>query len=367
LFRIRGTGQSEVSESWALGSLLIAPRPVLGALFSSWIYRISDLRLLISGVCALLFALCASTEAQQAKIPRVGYVSTNYASSPGPLVEAFRHGLRDLGYVDGKNIVLEYRYAEGKDERMRGLVNELVNLNVDVLVVPTGVAARAAKQATTTIPIVMIIQEDPVAIGLVDSLARPGGNLTGLARLQRQLSGKRLELLKEAVPRLVRVGVLRDSESEPGILGIQQYQSAAQALKIQLHSLDVQGPSPDLEQAFHIASSRRTDGLVTITSTLLFRWQKEIADLANKHRLPSMFEGSSWVDVGGLVSYSTNDGEIFRRAAVYVDKILKGAKPADLPVEQPRKFELVINLKTAKQIGLTIPPNVLARADKVIK
>jgi putative ABC transport system substrate-binding protein len=317
---------------------------------------------------AALFALDAPVQGQQPrKIPRVGYVSTNYPSSPGPLVEAFRQGLRELGYVDGKTIVVEYRYAEGRDERMRGLVNELVHLSVDVLVVPTGVAARAAKQATKTIPIVMITQVDPVVTGLVDSLARPGGNLTGLARLQRQLSGKRLELLKEAVPRLARVGVLRDAESEVATIGFTEYESAARALNIQLHSLEVQGPSPDLERAFHAASSKHTGALVTITSTLLFRWQKEIADLANERRLPSMFEGSSWVDVGGLISYSTNDGEVFRRAAYYVDKILKGTKPSALPIEQPTKFDLVINLKTAKQIRVTIPPNVLARANKVIR
>jgi putative tryptophan/tyrosine transport system substrate-binding protein len=322
---------------------------------------------LFSFVCALLFALCSSAEAQQVKTPRIGYVSTNYASSPGPLVEAFRQGLRELVYVDGKNIVVEYRYAEGKDERMRGFVDELVQLNVDVLVVPTGVGARAAKEATKTIPVVMITQADPVITGLVDSLARPGGNVTGLARLQRELSGKRLELLKETVPRLARVGVLRDTKSEPAIIGFKDYASAAPALKIQLHSLEVQGASPDLERAFHTALSKHAGALVTITSTPLFRWQKEIVDLAKKHRLPSMFEGSSWVEFGGLISYSTNDAEVFRRAAVYVDKILKGAKPADLPVEQPTKFELVINLKTAKQIGLTIPQSVLYQADKVIK
>jgi putative ABC transport system substrate-binding protein len=315
---------------------------------------------------AMLFTLCVPAQAQQAKVPRIGYVSTNYASSPGPLVEAFRQGLRDLRYVEGTNIIVEYRYAEGKDERMPALVNELVHLNVDVLVVPTGVAARIAKQATKTIPVVMIIQLDPVASGLVDSLARPGGNLTGLARLQRELSGKRLELLKEAVPRLASVGVLGDAESATAT-GFKEYETAAQALKLGLHSLKVHGPSPDLERAFQTASSKHTGALVTITSTLLFRRQKEIAELANKYRLPSMFEGSSWVDGGGLISYSTNDGEVFRRAAIYVDKILKGAKPADLPIEQPTRFELVINLKTAKQIGLAIPPNVLARADRVIK
>jgi ABC-type uncharacterized transport system substrate-binding protein len=318
-------------------------------------------------VCALLQALCLRVEAQQARIPRVGYVSTSHASSPGLLVSTFRQGLRELGYIEGKNLVVEYRYAEGKDERISTLVKELVQLRVDVLVVPTGFAARAARQASSTIPVVMITQVDPVATGLVDSLARPGGNLTGLARLQRQLSGKRLELLKEAVPPLARVGVLHDAESEIALIGFKEYESAAQGLKIQLFSMRVQGPMPDLKGTLLTASYKHMGALVTVTSTRLFQRRKEIADLAQKYRLPSMFEGSSWVEVGGLASYSTNDGEIFRRAAVYVDKILKGALPAELPIEQPTKFELVINARTAKQIGLSIPPNMLARADRVIK
>jgi putative ABC transport system substrate-binding protein len=319
----------------------------------------------IAGV--LLFALAMNAQAQQGKIPRIGYASTNYASAPGPLVESFRQGLRDLGYVDGKNIVVEYRFAEGKDDRMRVLVKELVDLRVEVLVVPTFDAVRSAKQATTSIPIVMVVNADPVTTGLVDSLARPGGNLTGVSRLQLQLSGKRLELLKETVPRAARVAVLRDAESQAANIALKEYESAAAGLKVQLQPLDVRGPAPELDRAFRAASSKQTDALVTITTTVLFRRQKEIVELANKQRLPSMFEGSSWVDLGGLISYSTNDAEVFRRVAYYVDKILKGAKPGDLPVEQPTKFELVINLKTAKQIGLTIPPNVLARADRVIK
>jgi putative tryptophan/tyrosine transport system substrate-binding protein len=324
------------------------------------------LKLVVYLLCQMLFTLSVTAEAQQGRIPRVGYISMNFASSPGPLVEAFQQGLRDLGYVNGKNIVIEYRYGEGKENRVPGLVKELVHANVDVLVVPTGVGARIAKQATKTIPIVMIIQADPVAIGLVESLARPGGNLTGLARLQRQLSGKRLELLKEAIPPLVRVGVLHDAASEIATVGFKEYESAAQAFKIQAFPLEV-GPALHLEGAFSTASSKQMGALVTVTSARLFQRRKEIAALAQNYRLPSMFEGSSWVEVGGLASYSTNDSEIFRRAAVYVDKILKGATPADLPIEQPTKFELVINLKTAKQIGLTVPPYVLARADKVIR
>jgi putative tryptophan/tyrosine transport system substrate-binding protein len=317
---------------------------------------------------ALLLALSLPAEAQQpVNVPRIGYASTNYRSSPGPLVEAFGQGLRNLGYVDGKTILVEYRYAEGKDDRMPIIVKELVQSNVAVLVVPTMNAARVVRETTKTIPVVMVISEDPVAAGLVDSLARPGGNITGLTRLQRQLSGKRLELLKEAVPRISRVGVLRDADSQAAAIGFTQYEVAAPALKVQLHSMEVREPSPDFAGTFKAAANAGINALVTITSTLLFREQKEIAELASRNRLPSMFEGSTWVEGGGLMAYSTDDREVFRRAATYVDKILKGAKPADLPIEQPTSFELVINLKTAKQIGVTIPQSVLYRADKVIK
>jgi putative ABC transport system substrate-binding protein len=316
----------------------------------------------------MLFALCFSAEAQQpAKIPLVGYVSSNDPASPGPLVEAFRQGLRDLGYIEGKNILVEYRYTEGKSDRFPSLVAELVQLKVDLLVIPGLPGMLAAKQATKTIPIVIVSNADPVASGLVDSLARPGGNITGLTTLSRDLSGKRLELLTEVVPRMSHVGVLRHADSQNAAIGFKEYEAAARASKIELQSLEVRGPNPDLEGAFQTAAKRRTRALVTITGGLLFRRQKQIADLAVKSRLPSMFEGSSWVESGGLMSYSTDEIAIFRRAAVYVDKILKGAKPADLPVEQPTKFEFVINLKAAKQIGLTIPPNVLARANKIIR
>jgi len=306
-------------------------------------------------------------KAQQAKIPRIGYVSSGNASSPGPLVEAFQQGLRDLGYIEGKNILVEYRYAEFNDERRLILVNELVQLKVDVLVLPTLVAVRAAQQASRAIPIVMISSDDPVAAGIVESLARPGGNITGFYRLQRELSGKRLELLTEIVPRLSRVAILWEPASPTAVLGFKQYEVGARFLKIQLQSLEVRASKPDFEGAIQAAANGRAGALITITSTAPFRQQKRIAELAMKHRLPSMFEGNSWVEAGGFISYSTNDSEVFRRAAVYVDRILKGTKPADLPVEQPTKFELIINLKTAKQIGLTIPPSVLARADKVIE
>jgi putative ABC transport system substrate-binding protein len=321
--------------------------------------------------CLLLsvFLLTVADAQQPAKIPRIGYVSlTGHLSNQGPYFEALRQGLRDLGHVDGKNTVIEYRGAEGKTDRIPGLVNELVQLQVDVLVVPTAPSAiRAAKQATKTIPIVMVTQLDPVATGLVDSLARPGGNITGLATLQRDLSGKRLELLAEVVPRLSRVGILRDADSSLSALGFKEYETVARGLKIQLQSLEARGPNPDLEGAFQAAAKGGSRAVITILSSLLFRNSKRIADLAIKHRLPSMYEGRTWVEAGGLMSYSANDVEVFRRVATYVDKILKGAKPADLPVEQPNKYEMVVNLKTAKQIGLTISQSVLYRADRVIK
>jgi len=282
-------------------------------------------------------------------------------------VEAFRQGLRDLGYFDGKNILVEYRYAEGNQDRIPGLVAELVQLKVEVLVVGAQASIRAAKNATRTIPIVMVSSVDPVAAGMVDSLAHPGGNITGLARLTRDLSGKRLELLKEAVPGIKRVGVLRDTDDPASSIAFKEYEAAAGALKIQLQSLEVQRPTPDLEAAFHTAAKGRVSALITIRNPLFSRDPKPIADLAIKNRLPSMYEGSDYVEVGGLMSYASKDAEQWRRAAYYVDRILKGAKPAALPVEQPTKFEFIINLKAAKQIGLTIPPNVLARADRVIK
>ena len=319
-------------------------------------------------LCAMLLALCLSAEAQQqAKIPRIGYVSgTGSTSDPGPYVEALRQGLRDLGYIDGKNIVIEYRGAEAKLDLIPSLVNELVQLKVDVLVVPILSAARAAKQATKTIPIVMVTG-DPVAAGIVDSLARPGGNLTGLATLNPSLSGKRLELLKEVVPQLSRVGVLWQPVPDDPSTTFEEYKAAARALKVQVQSLEVRGPNLDLDGAFQTAAKGRVNALITVTSAPLFLQRKRIADLAIKNRLPTLYQGSAWVEAGGLMSYSANDLELFRRAATYVDKILKGTKPADLPVEQPTKFEFVINLKTAKALNLTIPQSVLFRADRVMK
>jgi putative tryptophan/tyrosine transport system substrate-binding protein len=320
-------------------------------------------------VAVVLLVLAVIAEAQQPKkVPRIGYVSgTGDPKTPGPQVEAFRRGLLDLGYIEGKNIQVEYRYVEGKLDRVPSLVTELVQLQVDVLVTGNSSAIRAARQATKTIPIVMVVVEDPVAAAIVDSLARPGGNITGLTTLARDLSGKRLELLMEVVSGISRVGVLWAVDNQPAALGFKEYEVAARALKTKLQSLEVRGPNPDLGGAFQAATKGHVSALITIRDAVLLRYQKQIAELAIKNRLPSMFEGTQYVEAGGLMSYASNDADNYRRAATYVDKILKGTKPADIPVEQPMKFELVINLKTAKQIGLTIPPNVLARADKVIK
>src|SRR4029434_9083665 len=283
-----------------------------------------------------------------------------------PRLDAFRQGLRDLGHVEGKNIAIEYRYAEGKFDRLPGLAAELVGLKVDVLVGVTTNAVQAAKNATSTIPIVFIGVSDPVAAELVDSLARPGGNLTGFTNIAPVLSGKRLELLKETVPKLSRVAVLWDPRSPGSEPQWKESQLAARELGLQLHSLEVSN-ADKYEGAFKEATKARSDSLAVTLNAVSNANQKPIADLAIKNRLPTMCARGDYVDNGCLMSYGPSYVAERRVAARYVDKILKGTKPPDLPVEQPMKFELIINLKTARQIGLTIPPNVLARADKVIK
>jgi putative tryptophan/tyrosine transport system substrate-binding protein len=317
-------------------------------------------------VVLIVFGLFTPADAQQPKkIPRIGYLATR--SGPSRSEEAFLQGLRSLGYIERQTILIEWRFARENFDRLSELANELVHLKVDVIVSGNLATIRAAKEATKTIPIVMVVAVDPVATGLVDSLAHPGGNITGLTRLTRELNGKRLELLKELIPRITRIGVLWNADNSSATIAFKEYEATAPALKMQLQSLEVRGSNPDLEGAFQAAVKERASALVIVRDTVLNRYRKRIADLAIKHRLPSMYEGSDYVDAGGLVSYSANEADLYRRAATYVDKILKGAKPADLPVEQPTKFEFVINLKAAKEIGLTIPPNVLARADKVIK
>ena len=315
---------------------------------------------------ALLLALCLPAEAQQKKnFPRIGYLINTGPESPD--IDGFRQGLRDLGYFEGKNILLEYRYLEGKRDRIPELVADLVKLRVDVLVATAPPAIRAAKQATKTIPIVIVTSQDPVAVGYIESLAHPGGNITGITRLTRDLSGKRLELLKEVVPGLSRVGLLLVVGPDVQGNALKEYEPAARVLKIQLDSLKIQTPNPDLEGAFREAMRGRVNAVIMPSNFVLLPHLKKITDLATNNRLASMHERSSDVEAGGLMSYAADAAESYRRAAWYIDKILKGAKPADLPVEQPTKFSLVINLKTAKALGLTIPPVVLMRAEKVIK
>ncbi len=314
-----------------------------------------------------IFVESALSDAQQpAKIPRIGYLGTNFPTTNPARIEAFRQGLRELGYVEGKNIVIEWRYAEGKADRLPGLAAELVRLKVDVIVTAGPAPTRPAKEATVTIPIVMAQVNDPVANGFVASLARPGGNITGLSTLAPEISGKQLELLKEIVPKLSRVAVFGTSTNPGNAQQLRETELAARAFGVKLQYLDVLGPK-DIETAFQEARKGRAEAVLGLGGPVLNSQRKQIADLAIKSRLPAIFPQSEYVEAGGLITYGVSNTDLFRRAATYVDRILKGTKPADLPVEQPTKFELIINLKAAKQIGLTIPPNVLARADKVIR
>ena len=315
----------------------------------------------------MLFAFCLSAEAQQLKsVPTIGYLSVLSPSSDSARIEAFRQGLRELGYLEGQNMAIESRYAEGKLDRLPDLVGELVRLKVDVIVVGGSTATRAAKNVTGAIPIVMAHGSDPVALGFVASLARPGGNITGLTHLAPELGGKRLELLKDILAQLSRVAVLTDPGTQGHGPQIKELEVAARALGLQLRPAEVRKPN-DLESVFSAMITGRAGALIGLQQPTLDRLRERIVDLAAKNRLPAMYANSEYVETGGLMSYAADIVAMFRRAAYYVDKILKGTKPADLPVEQPMKFELVINLKAAKQIGLTIPPNVLARADKVIR
>jgi putative tryptophan/tyrosine transport system substrate-binding protein len=318
-------------------------------------------------LCALLLALCSSATAQQPpKVQRIGYLTANSSSVELPRVDAFRQGLRALGHIEGQNIVIEYRFTDGKFERLPDLAAELVRLKVDVLVANTTNAALAAKNATRTIPIFFIGVSDPVAAGLVDSFARPGGNITGLTNIAPVLSGKRLELLKETVPKLTRVAVLWDPQNPGSVPQWNESQLAARELGLQLHSMEVSSANK-YESAFKEATKAGSTALAVTLNPLANANQKRVVDLAAKSRLPAIYARGQFVDNGGLMSYApsfTTDG---RDAARLVDKILKGTQPADLPVEQPTKFELLINLKTAKALGLTIPPLVLMRAEKVIK
>jgi len=316
----------------------------------------------------MLYALCLPVEAQQAeKVPRIGYLSGSPPPSITARTEAFRQGLRDLGYVEGKTIVIEWRSGEGKRDRFPALAADLVRLKVDVIVTAGPLVTRAAKQATSTIPIVMAQDPDPVGNGFVASLARPAGNITGLSSLAPGLTGKQLELLKEIVLKLSRVAVFETSTRPGNAQTLREVELAAGAFGVKLQYLDVLSPK-DIETAFQAAVTERADGaLWFVTGSIGNPHRKKIADLAVSSRLPVIYNLLDHVEAGGLMFYGVNTVDLDRRAAVYVDKILKGAKPADLPVERATKFEFVINLKTAKQIGLSIPPNVLARADRVIR
>jgi ABC-type uncharacterized transport system substrate-binding protein len=327
-----------------------------------------DLRKIIAGLFAATLLLSATlADAQQStKVPRIGYLGANSATVNPDRIEAFRQGLREFGYVEGKNILIEWRSAEGKFDRLPTLAAELVRLKVDIIITGGPQSNRAAKEATVTIPIVMGFDNDPVRNGFVASLARPGGNITGLATLAPEINGKLIELLKEIVPRLSHLAVLGTSTQPGSAQSLREAELAARSFGVQVQYLDVRGPK-DIEPAFRAAGKEHANGLLVLQSPVINSQRTQVADLAVKSRLPAIFPQSGYVEAGGLMYYGANTADLFRRAAHYVDKILKGAKPADLPVEQPTKFELVINLKTAKQIGLTIPPNVLARADRVIK
>jgi putative ABC transport system substrate-binding protein len=315
-------------------------------------------------VATLLSTASFAEAQQQAQIPKIGWLGARSASAPAR--EVFLREFRELGYVEGKNTAFEYRYAEGKLDRLPALVDELVHLKVDVLLTPSTPAAVAAKNATKTIPIVFYSGSDPVAAGLVDSLARPGGNITGFTTISAELAGKRLELLKETVPKLTRVSALWNPQDVSSVQSWKESQLAARELGLQIHSMEASS-SNQFENAFKEAIRAGSAALALTDSPVFFSNQKQIVELAAKHRLPAIYANKEFVVSGGLMSYGVDETEPYRRLASIIDKILKGRKPADLPVEQPKKFDFIMNLKAAKQLGLTIPPNVLARADKVIK
>jgi putative tryptophan/tyrosine transport system substrate-binding protein len=326
-------------------------------------------KILVSMLAVVILAFVDTAEAQQPKkVPRIGYLTSSDPATESTRSEGIRQALRDLGYVEGQNIAFEYRYAEGKLDRFPELAAELVRLKVDIIVVAGGnTLIQSAKNATKTISIVMSgSAPDPVEAGFVDSLARPGGNVTGLALLVNELAGKRLELLKEAVPKLARVAVLHDPALPPNVLELKAVQTAAPALGLTIQPWEVRG-TDDFDRVFAAQNKQRPDGLYVLAGRLVTSNRKQIVGFALKSRLPSVYPQREYVDAGGLMSYGADQAESYRRVAYYVDRILKGAKPADLPVEQPTKFEFVINLKTAKALNLTIPQSVLFRADRVIK
>jgi putative ABC transport system substrate-binding protein len=313
------------------------------------------------------YSCIADAQEMMKAVPRIGFIFTSGAARDLPWFDAFQKGLRDLGYVEGKNILIERRYAEGRLDRMSPFVQEFVQQKVDVIIGTSNVAIRAAKEATKTIPIVMISSVDPVAAGYVESFARPGGNITGLAWLNRDISAKRVELLKELLPKLSKLGILWDTEGPGPAVASKEYTTAAQAFKLDLQSLGVRGPKADFSGAIQAAKTSRLDALIVVANPLMAQQSKEIFDLMAKFRLPSMAEARHYLEAGALISYGVNVVDLYRRAATYVDAILRGAKPANLMVEQPSEFEFLINGKTARQLGLDIPRNVLLRANEIIE
>ncbi len=319
---------------------------------------------------ALVFALLAAPLAAEAqappKIPRIGYLGAFSPSAGARLLESFRQGLRDLGYVEGQNVSIDYRWAEGRPDRFPALAGELIQLRVDVIVTYSNAGVAALQQATRTIPIVVATMGNPVGSGFVASLARPGGNITGFSALSEELAGKRLELLREAVPKISRVAVLAVSQGSAHRIQWTKIQAAAKALKVTSQRVEVAGPD-EIEHAFASLIKGRAQGLIVLPHAITLDRRTQIVGLAAKNRLPGMYPESLFVEAGGLMSYGTNLSDLHRRAATYVDKILKGAKPADLPVQQPTRFELVLNMKTAKALGLTFPQSIVVRADQVIQ
>jgi putative tryptophan/tyrosine transport system substrate-binding protein len=316
---------------------------------------------------ALFIALCCPAEAQQVKkAPRIGFLAITSPRDMSLRMAAFRQGLRELGYIEGKTIVVDDRYAEGKLDRLRSMTAELVQLKADVIVTSGPIGTRTAKEATATLPIVMAYDNDPVGSGFVASLARPGGNITGLSTHYPEITGKQLELLKEIVPKMSHLAVLGDSSEPFTAQSLKETERTAKAFGVQLQYLDVKDPK-DVKGALEDARKSRADAAVVLASAIFISQRSQLAELAVKNRLPAVYQASEYVEAGGLMTYGASITDLFRRAATYVDRILKGAKPADIPVEQPTTFELIINLKAAREIGLTIPPNVLARADRVIR
>lgn len=324
----------------------------------------------LSFTLALFFSFPISSQAQQPTkaLPRIGTIfSFGTPDTPSPTYEAYKLRLQELGYTEGKNIVIEHRYAEGRLDRMAPFVQEFVHQKVDVILGHNNVIIRAAKEATKTIPVVMISSVDPVAAGYVESFARPGGNITGLAWLNRDISAKRIELLKELLPKLSRVAILWDADAPGPTVAFKEYNAAAEAFKLELRSLEVRGPTPDLVGALQTAKTVNADAIIVVGNPVMSQNLKVLFPLINKHRLPSMNEEDRYVEAGGLISYGTSLADLYRRAAEYTVEILKGAKPADLPVKIASKFDIFVNLKTAQKIGVIVPQRVLLQADKVIK